>query len=75
MFPFATWTRDSVDDFEFLIKLMQDYICDLPNRDLATLKELKVVSQATKSIDLTIRCRQHRWKSGTEQILNSYLPH
>ena len=41
MFPSAESNRDLVDDFGFFNKLLQDYIYDLPNRDLATLEEVK----------------------------------
>lgn len=41
MSPLAAWTKVSVDDFGFLNKRMQGYICDLPNRDFSTLKKPK----------------------------------
>lgn len=54
---------------------MQDYVCNLLNYDLATLKELKS-SLASRLINLL----DHSLQLGscaerTEQILNSLLPH
>ena len=59
---------DSVDDFGFLNKLISDFIRDLPNRDLATLKEFKssLTSYQINRLNHSLRKASFEERDGTD---------
>ena len=75
---FAAWTKDSVDDLGFLNNLISNYICNLPNRDLATLKKLKssLTSYQNNRIDHLLQTALFEERDGADiEIIVATLSH